>query len=139
MKRFVALTALALGMISLSAYAEDKADAKAFFKDPEQLFSKIDSDGDKKISKEELTKFFSNLPAPKLAEKSETIAAKMFERLDTNTDGSLSMDEFKKLAELKKLDPEKLKELKGLLKKKKGEPEAKPEAKETPKTETDKK
>lgn len=68
-----------------------KGDAKDAAGD---LFKKIDTDKDGKISKKELKKFMEDKGG-----KGVDVIDKIFERLDKDEDGYLSKDEFKKVAE----------------------------------------
>jgi hypothetical protein len=66
--------------------------------DPEQVFCKADADGDGKISREEWKKFREAAPKFKANPKGDFI----FDQLDTNKDGFLTLEEFRKIADLRK-------------------------------------
>lgn len=80
---------------------------------PEALFQKLDENKDGRLSPAEFTKLKEAKKAGKASKKPAKIAkagkkakgdkkgAKLFAKLDTNKDGYLSLDEFKKLAEAK--------------------------------------
>src|SRR5262249_50670035 len=76
--------------------------------DPERIFTRAETNGDGKISREEWKKFSE--AAPKL--KADPLGAdSLFDRLDTNKDGFLTLDEFMKIAEMRaKKGPEPKKE-----------------------------
>ena len=65
--------------------------------DPERAFQLGDTDKDGKLSKEEFAKLMANNPRVKDNPKAADF---LFNRLDTNGDGYLSLDEFKRIAEL---------------------------------------
>ncbi len=65
---------------------------------PENAFKKADANGDGKISREEWNKFRISVPKLKDNAKSGDF---LFDRLDTNKDGFLTLDEFKKIAEIR--------------------------------------
>src|SRR5476651_247756 len=65
---------------------------------PENVFKKADANGDGKISREEWSKFRNS--APKLKDNAKG-GDFLFDRLDTNKDGFLTFDEFKKIAEIR--------------------------------------
>lgn len=56
-------------------------------KSPEQRFSRLDKDGDKKLSKDEFV--------GKKQDEKKAKAEKRFGRLDKDSDGFLSLEEFK--------------------------------------------
>ena len=90
MRRFmicVSLVALLLGMNVLPTSAEDKPKP-----DPEQVFAKLDKDGDGKLTEEEYV-------GKKTGEKADK-AKERFAKLDKDGDKSLSKEEF--LAGVKK-------------------------------------
>jgi Ca2+-binding EF-hand superfamily protein len=63
-------------------------------KSPEELFKKLDADGDGKVTLEEFTK--------DLKGKKKEAAEKKFKKADKNEDGALDPKEFKKVAGGKK-------------------------------------
>jgi Ca2+-binding EF-hand superfamily protein len=116
--RSVAASLMMLGLFVLVAHAEEEEKGKKKLGkggNPEELFQKLDANGDKKVTKEEFTKGFEEMAKG----KGGALGEKIFEQLDANSDGSLTLDEFKKISEIRekmgkgKLDSEKLKELKG--------------------------
>ena len=66
----------------------------------DRLFTKMDTNKDGKVSKEELTKWFEGLGKGKFEGKGK-LGEKLFERLDENEDGYLSKEELRKMADLK--------------------------------------
>lgn len=116
MKATIALlTALLLSVPAFSgdnanfvAAKADKAAKKAKKKvgDLDALFTKLDTDKDKKLSKDEFAKIIDEQKkAPnakaKKKKKVDAIIDTAFTKLDENKDSSLSLDEFKKYAGLK--------------------------------------
>ena len=132
MFRLLALTA-ALLLAAPVAFAEDekkpeekKPDAKASKIDKTKLFGTMDADGDGTVSKEEFTKGLEKM-VEKMKEKAEDkggkgaklldklggqIGGKMFDKLDADSDGKLTKEEFEKA----EFDPAKLRETLGKLK-----------------------
>ena len=104
------------GVLALTpdAYAGGKKGGKGKKKkgpDLEQVFKKLDTNGDGKIDREEFAKVGEHLKKknkaadadaakakPKKAEKKLT---KRFNKLDTDGNGTLSLDEFKKIKDRK--------------------------------------
>jgi hypothetical protein len=78
-----------LGM-GLSPAMADKGDKKK--KDPDRVFQKLDANGDKSLSLEEM-KGKGKREASKIE--------KRLKKLDTNSDGKLSLDEFKAVVKKK--------------------------------------
>lgn len=79
------LVAAALVLSSFGSLAFAKPDKPA--KSPEERFSKLDKDGDKKLSLEEFI--------GKKTDEAKEKATKRFAKLDSDSDKSLSLDEFK--------------------------------------------
>ncbi len=80
-KKAVLTCLLATGLAAGSLYAQSKQGPPR--RDPEEMFKKLDTDGDGKISKEE-------------ADKAEhKMIKEHFAEIDTNGDGYISKDEFK--------------------------------------------
>ena len=80
-KRSIFICMLVTCFAAVSSYAQEKKDPPK--RDPEELFKKLDTDGDGKISKDE-------------ADKSEHKMIKdHFSEIDTNSDGYISKEEFK--------------------------------------------
>jgi hypothetical protein len=127
--------ALALSVSAWGADDEKKAgegrkDIAARQRDPEAAFKRLDADSDSKVTKEEFKKSVEQMMA-KARERSPRKGGenrgpsqaldRIFDQLDTDKDGALSLDEYKKIGELRgqsgerpgagKLDPEKLKKL----------------------------
>lgn len=118
---------LAFALVSVTLVAEDGKPAPKF--DPEKIFTKLDANGDKKISKEEMSALAEKLP--KGGDKAGVVFDRLFQKLDADSDGFLTVDEFKKLSELReKIDPSKFEKLKKALDAKRGE---------SPKTDIEKK
>jgi Ca2+-binding EF-hand superfamily protein len=93
------LLALVAGMFLSLSWA-DAADGAAKKKkgkkgNPAELFKKLDSNNDSKLSKEEFSKFGKEPTKTKRTDK-------LFGKLDANNDGSLSADELKKISEQRK-------------------------------------
>ncbi len=123
MFRLLALTAAALFLAAPVAFAEDekkpveekkpeekKPDAKAGKIDKAKLFGTMDADGDGKVTKDEFTKGMEKMfdkmkvkaadkggKAADLLEKvGGQLIGKMFDKLDADSDGKLTKDEFEK-------------------------------------------
>jgi Ca2+-binding EF-hand superfamily protein len=126
MKKFLLASALALTAFTADALfatpAAQAAGNKAGKKNKktnkaanklEVLFKKLDTNGDGKLSKDEFAKINDDKKKNKKAAADvQFVAAKgkkkkgnktdaLFTKLDTNNDGFLSLDEFKKLTEIK--------------------------------------
>src|SRR4051794_17108912 len=99
-----ALAFLLFSFTDAALGADDAKKGKGPFQDPEALFKKLDTNGDGKLSKDELKKLADHLPE-KVKEKAgplvEKLVGKGFEKLDSNGDGGLTLEEFKKLSELR--------------------------------------
>lgn len=76
----------------------------------DELHKKLDTDGDGKVTKKEFIKEMTNLKIPEIV---PTEIAKIFDKLDVNQDGSLTVGEFSmylkgveltREAKIKKLD-----------------------------------
>lgn len=96
MKKFLMFTLLAgfiAGMVSSPAFAAEKKKKKKK-QDLDAVFKKLDKDGDKKLTLEEV----KGKRTGKKAERAE----KLFKRLDKDKDGSLTLEEFKNLKKKKK-------------------------------------
>jgi Ca2+-binding EF-hand superfamily protein len=102
---------------------EKKADDKKGKLDKAKLFATMDADGDKSVSKDEFKKGMETV-MEKMKEKAAdkggkgaaaleklggTLFEKLFDKLDANTDGKLSAEEFEKA----EFEPGKLRELIG--------------------------
>jgi len=107
------VTALVLA-VSAPARAADEKKKKKQAPDRSAVFTKLDANGDKKLSKEEFAKFTG------LAEKKPGKEGKepkgyashrdeWFKNLDTNNDGFLSVEEFSKVKEVMAANPAKKK------------------------------
>lgn len=108
MRRLFAAFCLAclMGVFAGSATGDDD-NPKKKRPDPEQIFKRIDTNNDGKISKEEFTKFFEQLAEKAgkakgkegIGEKAKEFAEQAFKALDTNNDGYISLEEWKKGSE----------------------------------------
>ncbi|MBX3257523.1 MAG: EF-hand domain-containing protein [Chitinophagaceae bacterium] len=80
-KRSIIICMLVTGFATVSSYAQERKEPPR--RDPEELFKKLDTDGDGKISKDE-------------ADKAEHKMIKdHFSEMDTNADDYISKEEFK--------------------------------------------
>jgi Ca2+-binding EF-hand superfamily protein len=84
MRKWAFLT-MALACVSFGAAATQAADAPK--KDPEEVFKKLDKDGDGKLT---LAEFVGKKEGDKL-----TAAEAQFKAKDKDSDGFLTLDEFK--------------------------------------------
>jgi Ca2+-binding EF-hand superfamily protein len=81
--------------------------AKVALKNLDETFKKLDTNNDKKLSKDEFAKVAEQLAAAKpdkaakVTDKLKALVDGVFTKLDENKDGSLSADEFKKFTGLK--------------------------------------
>jgi Ca2+-binding EF-hand superfamily protein len=101
MKRtLLTLAALAVSAVAIStACAEDGDKGKDKGKrNPENLFKKLDANGDGKVSKEEFAKMAERAGGKGKGGKG---GDKLFGRLDGDNDGFISKDEFKKMSEMR--------------------------------------
>src|SRR2546423_2236703 len=108
MTRFVSAAAvlgLLLGLTATAGAADEKKKKKKQAPDSSALFTKLDTDGDKKLSKDEFAKF-TGLGEKKAGKegkepKGYAIARdEWFKKLDTNNDGFLSPTEFSKIKDV---------------------------------------
>ncbi len=90
MKKFLAWMVVAVVSVAMSS-TEASADPKKPKPSREQIFKRLDKDGDGKLTYEEFK-----------AKKKEEAAQKMFKRLDANADQSLSLEEFTAVRKKKK-------------------------------------
>lgn len=80
-KRSIMICMLVTGLATVSSYAQEKKDHPR--RDPEELFKKLDTDSDGKISKDE-------------ADKAEhKMLKEHFSDIDTNADGYITKEELK--------------------------------------------
>jgi Ca2+-binding EF-hand superfamily protein len=97
-----ALTAAALLSPTSAEAAKDKKKGKGL----EATFTKLDTNSDGKLSKEEFSKFATKKAKEGQTTKKPGKANKkldaLFAKLDANKDGFLSLDEFKKIRDGKK-------------------------------------
>jgi hypothetical protein len=89
-----------LVVVSISIVTFAQAPAPKF--DPERAFQKGDTNGDKKLTLKEFTELTKNLPRFK---DNPALVKVLFDRLDADNNGSLSLEEFKKIGEMRKNDP----------------------------------
>lgn len=78
----VFVLALGIGSLAFSAPKEDKKDKPK----PEDVFKKMDKDGNGKLSLEEFV--------GKKTDEKKTKAEEAFKKMDKDSDGSVSLDEF---------------------------------------------
>ena len=110
-RKLFAAAALALVCGAVTVAADDAAPGKgrpggkfAGKVDKGAMFDKMDADGDGKVTKAELEKFFQGMQErlkaagkePKFAGKGGPLGEKMFEKLDADGDGKISKAEFEK-------------------------------------------
>ena len=106
---------VAVAALAFSPVAEAKAKAKAKKKggDLEAIFKKLDADKDGKLSPTEFAKVTEEFkkkkadaaapaPAAKATKKAGKKTDALFTKLDTDKNGSLSLEEFKKVNEVRK-------------------------------------
>ena len=96
----VRITFLAGCIVGLTCLSTDTTGQEPKIKpavDPERAFQLGDTDKDGKLSKEEFAKLMANTPRVKDNPKAADF---LFNRLDANGDGYLSLEEFKRIAEL---------------------------------------
>jgi cytochrome c553 len=94
------ITILAGCIVGLTCLSTDTTGQEPKIKpavDPERAFQLGDTDKDGKLTKDEFQKLMANNPRVKDNPKAADF---LFNRLDANGDGYLSLDEFKKIAEL---------------------------------------
>jgi hypothetical protein len=138
MKKLLTLAlVIGFGLVASAAFADDPPGEKGKGKpgggkgkkgqiaNPEEIFKKLDANGDGKLSKEEFEKAEM---IQRMKEKRPDAGDRMFKRLDANGDSFLSLEEFKKIGELR-----------GGGKGKKGEPTPPPSGKPDEKKDGDKK
>jgi len=65
-------------------------------RNPEEIFKRLDTSGDGKLSKEEFSKIKDVLQRLGKGDKAGNFLDVMFTRMDENKDGFVSLDEFKK-------------------------------------------
>src|SRR5271165_7501310 len=88
---------LAVGLAS--AKSPQGAAKKGLLKqNPEAVFKKMDANGDSKVSKDEFMRFMGKYGPPRLRDKTKLLE-RVFTAADTDGDGSLSLSEFKAMAE----------------------------------------
>jgi Ca2+-binding EF-hand superfamily protein len=111
MKRVLSVAAVFALLLSFAAPAGAADEAKKKKKDAKKgseataLFEKLDTNKDKKLSKDEFAAF-KGLKEPKKEPKGLAAARdEWFKKLDTNGDGSLSAAEFGKLKDVIAANP----------------------------------
>lgn len=100
-RQFFATLLLATISVALTLVAEAQDDRPAQKFAPELWFRLADADKNGKISKEELEKFLNRGPRGKDAPGPQLLQ-RLFQRLDSDGDGAISQDEFRKWAELRR-------------------------------------
>ncbi|MFN4260017.1 MAG: EF-hand domain-containing protein [Gemmataceae bacterium] len=90
----------AMGLVIGTAEADDDA-KRGQRPSPEELFKKLDTNNDGKISKEEFSKFGERFKERVGEEKFKEFQSRMFSRLDADGDGFISAEEFKKFGEFR--------------------------------------
>lgn len=85
-KTRITLAALAAAALFTPCQAQDSSEKPK--RTPEEIFAKLDKDGNKSLSKDEFM-------ASKKAQQDPEKAAKKFGKLDADGNGSVSLDEFK--------------------------------------------
>jgi Ca2+-binding EF-hand superfamily protein len=109
---FAALTlGLMLGLAGVAGAADEKKKKKKNDgADVTAAFTKLDANGDKKVSKEEFDAF-KGLQTPKPGKEGKEpkglaeVRGKWFTKLDANNDGSVTAQEFAKLKEVVAANP----------------------------------
>ena len=97
--------AVALALAAPASAQDDARKKKKAAKkggDAAALFAKLDTSKDRKVSKDEFAAF-KGLKEPKEGKEPKRVAAKRdewFKKLDKNADGSLTVEEFKKLKDV---------------------------------------
>jgi Ca2+-binding EF-hand superfamily protein len=120
MNRFVsaaAVFALVLGVTTTARADDEKKKKKNQGPDLSALFAKLDTNNDKKLSKEEFSKFtgLAEQKAVKAGKEPKGLASarnEWFKKLDTNNDGFLSAEEFAKIKDAIAASPAKKKKAK---------------------------
>jgi hypothetical protein len=114
MKRVLSVAAVFALLLSLTAPAGAADEAKKKKKDAKKgpdataLFAKLDTNKDKKLSKEEFAAFKGLKEPKKEGKEPKGLASardEWFKKLDTNGDGSLSAEEFGKIKDVVAANP----------------------------------
>ena len=105
-----AVLALLLSLTASAGAADEKKKKKDAKKGPDTaaLFAKLDTNKDKKLSKEEFAAFKGLKEPKKEGKESKGLAAardEWFKKLDTNGDGFVSADEFGKIMDVIAANP----------------------------------
>jgi Ca2+-binding EF-hand superfamily protein len=101
MNQLITLAA-ALAILACSVVSASAADKAAKKRDPEQVFKRLDTNSDGKVSKEEFSRLADRLAKKLDADKAKETATRLFEKLDADKDGSISAEEAKKIAEVRR-------------------------------------
>lgn len=117
MSRFISAAAvlgLLLGLTATAGAADEKKKKKKKNQDSDiaAVFNKLDTNGDKKLSKDEFSKFTGFGDKVKEGKEPKGYASARddwFKKLDTNNDGFLSPMEFSKIKEVMAANPAKKK------------------------------
>jgi len=116
MSRFISAAAvlgLLLGLTATAGAADEKKKKKKQATDPTAaVFAKLDTNGDKKLSKDEFAHFTGLGDKKKDGKEPKGYASARddwFKKLDTNNDGFLSPTEFSKIKEVMAANPVKKK------------------------------
>jgi hypothetical protein len=82
-------------IIEMQSQQSDPASASSGANSAKSLFSQLDSDGDGKISKNELEQAFAGSENDKIKQKAKSLADALLNKLDTDGDGKVSETEMK--------------------------------------------
>jgi Ca2+-binding EF-hand superfamily protein len=93
--RLTVLLLLTAACLPAQASADDKKLPSPREPRPDALFKRLDADGDGKLSREELARFFDRLHQG--GELARELVAAQFEKLDANKDGGIDKEELRKL------------------------------------------